>query len=140
MWEYCDIVKLLHRDIATSRNYKLQKPTSMGITRTENYTNEQIDLAQMLKVLGHPARIAIVQSIIRSDKCICGDLVAEIGLAQPTISRHLNELKQAGIIEGSVKGTSVCYCINSERWKELKAVMNELLNAVDVKQFPVSNN
>ena len=103
----------------------------MGLTRIDNYTTEQIDLAQMLKVLGHPARIAIVQSIIRSDKCICGELVTEIGLAQSTISRHLNELKYAGIIQGTIEGTSVCYCINSEVWNLLKGSLNELMNAVD---------
>ena len=103
----------------------------MGLTRIDKYTSEQVDLAQLLKVLGHPARIAIVQSIIRADKCICGDLVTEIGLAQSTISQHLNELKQVGIIQGTIEGTSVCYCINAETWNHLKSSMNELLNAVD---------
>jgi DNA-binding transcriptional ArsR family regulator len=103
----------------------------MGLTRTDKYTSEQVDLAQLLKVLGHPARIAIVQSIIRADKCICGDLVTEIGLAQSTISQHLNELKNVGIIQGTIEGTSVCYCINAETWNKLKSSMNEFLNAVD---------
>ena len=103
----------------------------MGLTRIDNYTSEQIALSQLLKVLGHPARIAIVQSIIRADKCICGDLVTEIGLAQSTISRHLSELKHLGIIQGTIEGTSVCYCINAETWSRLKSSMNELLNAVD---------
>ncbi|PHR24689.1 MAG: transcriptional regulator [Fluviicola sp.] len=103
----------------------------MGLTRTDNYTSEQVNLAQLLKVLGHPARIAIVQSIIRTNKCICGDLVTEIGLAQSTISQHLKELKSVGIIQGTIEGTSVCYCINVETWDRLKLSMNELLNAVD---------
>ena len=103
----------------------------MGLTRTDNYTSEQVNLAQLLKVLGHPARIAIVQSIIRTNKCICGDLVTEIGLAQSTISQHLKELKSVGIIQGTIEGTSVCYCINVETWDRLKFSMNELLNAVD---------
>lgn len=103
----------------------------MGITKTENYSSEQVELSQMLKVLGHPARIAIVQSIIRTNKCICGDLVTEIGLAQSTISQHLKELKSMGIIQGTIEGTSVCYCINAETWSRLKSSMNELLNAVD---------
>lgn len=103
----------------------------MGLTRTDNYTSEQVNLAQLLKVLGHPARIAIVQSIIRTNKCVCGDLVTEIGLAQSTISQHLKELKSVGIIQGTIEGTSVCYCINAETWDRLKLSLNELLNAVD---------
>lgn len=103
----------------------------MGLTRIDKYTIEQVDLAQLLKVLGHPARIAIVQSIIRVDKCICGDLVTEIGLAQSTISQHLNELKQVGIIQGTIEGTSVCYCINAKTWEHLKSSLGELFNSVD---------
>lgn len=103
----------------------------MGLTKTENYTSSQVELAQLLKVLGHPARIAIVQSIIRTDTCVCGDLVTEIGLAQSTVSQHLKELKSVGIIQGTIEGTSVCYCINAEKWNHLKSSMNELLNAVD---------
>lgn len=103
----------------------------MGLTRIDKYTNEQVNLAQLLKVLGHPARIAIVQSIIRTDSCVCGDLVTEIGLAQSTISQHLKELKDVGIIQGTIEGTSVCYCINKETWDRLKLSLGELLNAVD---------
>ena len=103
----------------------------MGLTRIDKYTNEQVNLAQLLKVLGHPARIAIVQSIIRTNSCICGDLVTEIGLAQPTISQHLKELKSVGIIQGTIDGTSVCYCINKETWDRLKVTLSELLHAVD---------
>lgn len=103
----------------------------MGITRTDNYTDEQVELAQLLKVLGHPARIAIVQSIIRTKECICGDLVTEIGLAQSTISQHLKELKSVGIIQGRIEGTSVCYCINSDTWDQLKTTINELMSAPD---------
>lgn len=103
----------------------------MGLTRIDKYTDEQVNLAQFLKVLGHPARIAIIQSIIRTDSCVCGDLVTEIGLAQSTISQHLKELKHAGIIQGTIEGTSVCYCINKETWDRLKSSLGELLNAVD---------
>ena len=103
----------------------------MGLTKTNNYTEEQIELAQMMKVLGHPARIAILQSIINTKNCVCGSLVTEIGLAQSTISQHLKELKSVGLIQGTIEGTSVCYCINVETWDRLKLSMNELLNAVD---------
>lgn len=103
----------------------------MGLTRIDKYTEEQVNLAQLLKVLGHPARIAIVQSIIRTDSCICGDLVTEIGLAQSTISQHLKELKHVGIIQGTIEGSSVCYCINKETWSRLETTVNELFKSVN---------
>ncbi len=92
----------------------------MGLTKTEIFTEEQNSLAVMLKALAHPARIAILQHIIKANSCICGDLVAELGLAQPTISQHLKELKNAGLIQGTIEGVSVCYCIEPKIWQELK--------------------
>lgn len=68
----------------------------------------------MAKALGHPARVAIVEFLLRRDDCICGDIVNEIPLAQPTVSRHLKELKDAGLIKGSVEGNSICYCIDEK--------------------------
>lgn len=105
----------------------------MGVTKTENYTEEQVELSKLLKVLGHPARIAIVQSIIHTNACVCGDLVTEIGLAQSTISQHLKELKSVGIIQGTIEGTSVCYCINMDTWKRLQSSLGILLNSADDK-------
>src|SRR6201999_2945148 len=92
----------------------------MGATKTEIFTEEQNKLAVMLKAMAHPARIAILQQIIKANACICGDLVNELGLAQPTISQHLKELKNAGIIQGTIEGVSVCYCINPAVWDGLK--------------------
>lgn len=105
----------------------------MGLTKTDNYTGEQIQLAQMMKVLGHPARIAILQSIIKTKDCVCGNLVTEIGLAQSTISQHLKELKSIGLIQGTIEGTSMCYCINSEVWNLLSDQIKALLNSAIVK-------
>lgn len=93
----------------------------MGLTKSEIFTEEQNNIAALAKVLGHPARIAILQHIIKSNSCICGDLVQEIGLAQPTISQHLKELKNSGIIKGNIEGTSVCYCIDQENWSHISA-------------------
>lgn len=88
----------------------------MGLTKSEIFTKDQNDIAKIAKVLGHPARIAIIQHILKIKSCICGDLVHEIGLAQPTISQHLKELKNIGIIKGNIEGTSVCYCIDQNNW------------------------
>ncbi len=101
---------------------------SMGLTKSEIFTEEQNQLATIAKVLGHPARIAIIQHLFKLNSCVCGDLVNEIGLAQPTISQHLKELKKVGIIKGTIEGTSVCYCINPSTWKEIKTLLSSFLN------------
>lgn len=93
----------------------------MGITKTEIFTEKQNELATLLKAIAHPARIAILQQIISANACICGDLVEELGLAQATISQHLKELKNAGLIQGTIEGVSVCYCINRSVWKRLES-------------------
>lgn len=100
----------------------------MGITRSDLFTEKQNEFSKIAKVFGHPARLAILEYLLQSQSCICGDLVEELGLAQPTISQHLKELKNAEIIKGTIEGTSVCYCINEEKWYELKAAFNELFD------------
>lgn len=100
----------------------------MGITKTEIFSAQQNQLASVAKVLGHPARIAILEYLMNSNTCICGDLVQEIGLAQATISQHLRELKSIGLIQGTIEGTSVCYCINQERWKEISLLFDGFLS------------
>lgn len=100
----------------------------MGLVKTEIFNDQQNRIALYAKVFGHPARVAILQHLFKIDTCICGDLVIEIGLAQSTISQHLKELKQLGLIKGSIEGTSVCYCIHSENWMYMKKVMQEFLD------------
>ena len=92
----------------------------MGLTKSEIFSDKQNRLAQMMKALAHPARIAIIQQLIKANACICGDLVDELGLAQATISQHLKELKNAGLIKGTIEGTSVCYCIDEKTWNLYK--------------------
>lgn len=96
----------------------------MGATKTEIFSEKQNRLAAMMKALGHPARIAILQHLVKTQACICGDLVDELGLAQATISQHLKELKNVGIITGTIEGTSVCYCIDGKVWKEYKSIFD----------------
>lgn len=100
----------------------------MGLTKSEIFTNEQNRLASLFKVLGHPARVAILQYIINQKACICTDLVDEFGLAQATISQHLKELKKSGIIQGTIEGKSVCYCIDERVWKHVQATFNEFFD------------
>ena len=100
----------------------------MGISKTEMFTPEQNEIAIFAKAFAHPARVAILQYLFQLNSCVCGDLVNEIGLAQPTISQHLKELKQLGLIKGSVEGTSVCYCIDTENWVKMKDTIMQFLN------------
>jgi DNA-binding transcriptional ArsR family regulator len=100
----------------------------MGLTKTEIFTDRQNRIALMAKALGHPARVAILQHLFKTNACICGDLVEEIGLAQPTISQHLKELKNSGLIKGNIEGTSVCYCIDAANWRNMKELIFEFLD------------
>ncbi|HRO42598.1 MAG TPA: metalloregulator ArsR/SmtB family transcription factor [Flavipsychrobacter sp.] len=92
----------------------------MGVSKSELFTEEQNKLAAMAKAIAHPARIAILQHLVNADACVCGDIVQQTGLAQATTSQHLKELKNAGVIQGTVEGTSVCYCINPKVWNEYR--------------------
>jgi ArsR family transcriptional regulator len=96
----------------------------MGITKTEFYTEKQIELSTLVKALGHPARIAIIDHLMKVNSCICNDLVNEIQLAQPTISQHLKELKNAGLIKGSIEGSSICYCIDEIVLSKVQSYFN----------------
>ena len=92
----------------------------MGLSKTEEFTKKQNDLAQLAKALAHPARIAILQFLASQRSCICGDIVEELPLSQSTVSQHLSELKKAGLIKGNIDGPSVCYCIDKKAWESAK--------------------
>jgi len=111
---------LFHRNIA------MNKSTSMGVTKSDLFTERQNHLSSIAKVLGHPARIAIIEHLIAADKCINSDLVNELGLAQATISQHLRELKATGVIKGTIEGTSMCYCIDADVWKQIQTDFESL--------------
>ena len=100
--------------------------TAMGATKTESFTTQQNELAILAKAIGHPARIAIIEYLLKTDSCICGDIVNELPLAQPTVSQHLKELKNAGLIKGNIEGTSICYCINEEGFNKLKGFFENI--------------
>ena len=92
----------------------------MGASKTHIFTISQNELAKAAKVLAHPARIAILQYISKQENCICTDLVDVIGLAQPTISQHLNEIKKIGLLQGTFEGKNLCYCIDRQKWEALQ--------------------
>lgn len=103
----------------------------MGLSKTTLFTEEQNELALMAKAFAHPARIAIIEYLLKANQCINSDLVSELGLAQATISQHLKELKTIGIIQGTVEGTSMCYCIDPNVWNVVRDRMVNLLDRYD---------
>ena len=100
----------------------------MGITKSEIFTEQQNQLALLAKAFGHPARVAILEHLFKINSCVCGDLVNEIGLAQPTISQHLKELKSIDLIRGEIEGKKVCYCINLPKWTEIQRLLNSFFD------------
>ena len=105
----------------------------MGLTKTEIFTSKQNKLAIVFKALAHPARIAIIQHLVKEEHCICSDLVEELGLAQATISQHLKELKNIGIIKGCVEGTSVSYCIDEKVWRQVRKEFEGFFISYEIK-------
>ena len=98
--------------------------------KNKEYSEEQIEMAKLAKALGHPARIAIMDYLASVDACICGDIVNELPLAQPTVSQHLKELKNAGLIQGNIEGNAICYCINDATLEHIKDYIKGLSNKI----------
>ena len=92
---------------------------------------EQLELAQLAKALGHPARVRILQLLLRRDSCYCGEIVDELPLAQATVSQHLKVLKDAGLILGEIEGLRTCYCASRTRLAELHELVGGLLGQAE---------
>lgn len=116
------LVLRLHVNSDKGRTFAPQK--IMGKSKTTAFTEEQNQLANWAKALAHPARIAILHFLMQRSSCVCGDIVDELPLAQATVSQHLKALKEAGIIQGEISGTSVCYCISPKSWQMLNSHFN----------------
>jgi DNA-binding transcriptional ArsR family regulator len=101
----------------------------MGATKSEEFTLKDNRIANYAKALAHPARIAILKLLIQKQACICGDIVEELPLSQSTVSQHLKELKQAGLIKGDIEGAKVCYCIDEKEWRVAKERINQLFDS-----------
>jgi ArsR family transcriptional regulator, arsenate/arsenite/antimonite-responsive transcriptional repressor len=106
----------------------------MGATKTAHFSEKQNQLATLAKALGHPARIAILDFLLEADSCICGDIVNELPLAQPTISQHLKELKNAGLIKGTIEGTAICYCIDETALEILQNYFKDIASKIEKKK------
>jgi ArsR family transcriptional regulator len=100
----------------------------MGTTKTKDYSAQELSIAKYAKALSHPARVAILNLLLKKQACACGDIVNELPLSQSTVSQHLKELKAAGLIKGDIDGASVCYCIYEKEWVKAKIQMNQLFD------------
>jgi DNA-binding transcriptional ArsR family regulator len=98
----------------------------MGLAKTEEFSVKDNKITKYAKALAHPARVAILRLLIQKQACICGDIVEELPLSQSTVSQHLKELKEAGLIKGDIEGAKVCYCIDEKEWENAKKYLNEL--------------
>jgi DNA-binding transcriptional ArsR family regulator len=101
----------------------------MGLSKAEEFTVKENKIAAYAKALSHPARIAILQLLIKKQACICGDIVDELPLSQSTVSQHLKELKAAGLIKGEIEGKKICYCINEKEWKMAQLYIEQLFKS-----------
>ncbi len=98
----------------------------MGLTKTDLFTENQNEIAMLAKAIAHPARVAIIEYLLKVNACICNDIVNELPLAQPTISQHLKELKNAGIIKGNIEGNAICYCINEPVFSKIQGLFQPM--------------
>lgn len=100
----------------------------MGVTKSELFKKKQNRIAMLAKAFDHPARVAIIEFLLNRQTCICNDLVNELPLSQSTITQHLRELKQIGMIKGEVEGPRVNYCINEKVWGEARDIFLNLFS------------
>lgn len=105
----------------------------MGITKKEYFTDTHNEFAVLAKALGHPARIAIIEHLIKVNSCICGAIVDILPLAQPTISQHLKELKNAGLIKGTLDGNAICYCLDEVGFAKMNVFFGKVNSHLDQK-------
>lgn len=107
----------------------------MGTSKTEEFSIKENKIARYSRALGNPARIAILKLLVKKQSCICGDIVDELPLSQSTVSQHLKELKESGLIKGEIEGKSVCYCIDEKKWAEAKLFISNLFDSY----IPINN-
>ena len=93
-----------------------------------DYSNKEAQIAGYAKALAHPARVAIIQLLLKKQACICGAIVEELPLSQSTVSQHLKELKLAGLIKGDITGVKTCYCIDKAAWNKAKKLLTGLFS------------
>ena len=101
----------------------------MGASKIINYSEEELLIAKFAKALSHPARVAIIKLLLQRQSCICGDIVEDLPIAQSTVSQHLKELKESGLIKGNIDGASICYCVDTDVLQKANDILNKVLGA-----------
>ncbi len=102
----------------------------MGATKTEHYSQKQNAIAVIAKAIGHPARVAILEYLLKANTCICNDIVDELPLTQATVSQHLRELKAAGLIKGNIEGNAICYCVDPHAIETLTSYLSGITSSL----------
>ncbi len=100
----------------------------MPVTKTEEFKSKEVRLSRLAKALAHPARVAILRTLAKRNACVCGEIVDVLPLAQATVSQHLKELKDAGLVTGTIEGPSSCYCLNKKAVSDLASQLGELFD------------
>lgn len=103
----------------------------MGITKTEYFEEKVNQMSDIFKAIGNPARLSILLYLSQRNSCVCTEIVNELPLAQPTISRHLSELKRVGLIKGNIEGKNICYCIDGVIWAKVIQQINDISIAIN---------
>lgn len=106
----------------------------MATHKKEAFGQDEQELAELAKALAHPARIAILKELARRNTCVCGEIVEVLPLAQSTVSQHLKELQQAGLIQGTIEGAKSCYCINRETFQKFEQMLESFFVNTTAKQ------
>jgi DNA-binding transcriptional ArsR family regulator len=102
----------------------------MGAGKHDEFSVKHNRISKYAKALAHPARVAILQFLAKKHSCMCGDIVEELPLSQSTVSQHLKELKEAGLIKGEIEGAKVCYCIDEKEWKTAQEQLNQFFKNI----------
>lgn len=111
---------IFYLDKIIYRNYTIY----MAINKKTEFKEKIQNLSDLAKAISHPARISILKTIAQKQECICGEIVEVLPLAQSTVSQHLKDLKEIGLIKGEVEGLKSCYCIN---WKRVEEFEKEIM-------------
>ena len=101
---------------------------------SKKYTLEQEQIARFAKAMGHPARMAILEFLAKQDCCFFGDIHEELPIAKATVSQHLKELKEAGLIQGEIETPKVKYCINRENWKIASMLFSKFFSLIHISE------
>lgn len=107
----------------------------MASTKSDIFPEEYIQFAKIAKALGHPARIAILKFLAKQNVCLCSCIVDEIPLSQSTVSQHLKELKEAGLIQGEINPPKIKYCINRDNWEKANILFKEFFDVSSPGEF-----